>query len=170
MQLTDSLKNLLNETAFQLKGAARRRFMAQTVLELGIGGQSLAERELGWNRRTIRKGMHELTSGITCVDNYSARGRKNTEEHLPQLLEDIKTLVDTQSQTDPSFKSQRLYTRLSASEVRRQLIEQKGYIQEQLPTVETLRLKLNQLGYRLKRVAKIQPQKKFPKPKPSFNR
>ena len=73
MQLTDSLKNLLNETAFQLKGAARRRFMAQTVLELGIGGQSVAERELGWNRRTIRKGMRELMSGITCVDNYDAR-------------------------------------------------------------------------------------------------
>lgn len=170
MQLTDSLKNLLNETAFQLKGAARRRFMAQTVLELGIGGQSVAERELGWNRRTIRKGMHELTSGITCVDNYSARGRKSIEKRLPQLLEDIKTLVDTQSQTDPSFKTQRLYTRLSASEVRHQLIEQKGYTQEQLPTLETIRLKLNQLGYRLKRVAKIQPQKKFPKQKPSSNR
>ena len=170
MQLTDSLKDLLKETAFQLKGAARRRFMAQTVLELGIGGQSVAQRELGWNRRTIRKGMHELTSGITCVDNYSARGRKSIEEHLPQLLEDIKTLVDTQSQTDPSFKSQRLYTRLSASEVRCQLIEQKGYTQEQLPTLETIRLKLNQLGYRLKRVAKIQPQKKFLQQKPSFNR
>jgi hypothetical protein len=144
--------------------------MAQTVLGWGIGGQSVAERELGWNRRTIAKGMRELMSGITCIDNYDARGRKRIEEHLPQLLEDIKTLVDSQSQTDPSFKSQRLYTRISANEVRRQLIEQKGYINDQLPTVETIRLKLNQLGYRLKRVAKIQPQKKFLKRKPSSNR
>jgi len=35
MELTDSLKKLLSETAFQLKDAAKRRFMAQTVLELG---------------------------------------------------------------------------------------------------------------------------------------
>ena len=32
MELTDSLKKLLSETALQLKGAAKRRFMAQTVL------------------------------------------------------------------------------------------------------------------------------------------
>lgn len=52
-----------------------------------------AQRELGWNRRTIRKGMRELISGMTCVDNYDARGRKRIEEHLPQLLEDIKSLT-----------------------------------------------------------------------------
>ena len=49
LELTDSLKKLLKETAFKLKGASKRRFMAQTVLELGYGGQRLAERELGWN-------------------------------------------------------------------------------------------------------------------------
>jgi hypothetical protein len=72
-------------------------------------------------------------------------------------------LVDSQSQTAPSFKSQRLYTRLSAMEVRKLLIEKNGYSDEELPTAETIRLKLNDLGYKLKRVAKIQPQKKFQK-------
>lgn len=66
-------------------------------------------------------------------------------------------------QIDPSFKSQRLYTRLSAAQVRNQLIEKFGYSNEELPTEETIRVKLNDLGYRLKRVAKVQPQKKFPK-------
>lgn len=163
IQLTDSLKKLFKETGEQLKGAAKRKFMAQTVVALGHGGQSLAERELGWNRVTIGKGIKELTTGITCVDNYQGRGRKKQEEHLPNLLEDIKKLVDSQSQIDPSFKSQRLYTRLSASVVRHQLIEKFGYGNEELPTSETIRVKLNDLGYRLKRVAKIQPQKKFPK-------
>jgi hypothetical protein len=163
IQLTDSLKKLLKETAHQLKGAAKRRFIAQTVVALGHGGQSLAERELGWNRVTIGKGIKELNSGITCVDNYQGRGRKKAESHLPTLLEDIKKLVDSQSQIDPSFKSQRLYTRLGASVVRHQLIEKFGYAEEELPTSETIRVKLNDLGYRLKRVAKIQPQKKFPK-------
>ena len=165
MELTDSLKKLLKETASQLKGAARRRFMAQTVLELGYGGSILAEQELGWNRCTISKGIKELKSGITCVDNYSARGRRKIEEHLPKLLEDIKKLVDSQSQTDPSFKSQRIYTRLSAAEVRKQLIEKFGYSDEELPTEETIRVKLNNLGYRLKRAAKVLPQKKFQRQK-----
>ncbi len=72
-------------------------------------------------------------------------------------------LVDEQSQIDPSFKSQRLYTRLGSAEVRHQLIEKFGYSDDELPTSETIRVKLNDLGYNLKRVAKIQPQKKFPK-------
>jgi hypothetical protein len=57
IELTDSLKNLLKETATQLKGAARRRFQAQTVMGLGYGGQLLAQNELGWDRKTIRKGI-----------------------------------------------------------------------------------------------------------------
>ena len=68
-------------------------------------------------------------------------------------------------QTDPSFKSKRLYTRLSAAQVRKQLIERFGYCDEALPTAETIRIKLNNLGYRLKRVAKVLPQKKFQKPR-----
>ncbi len=35
--------------------------------------------ELGWNRDTIRKGMKELTSAITCVENMSAKGRYKAE-------------------------------------------------------------------------------------------
>lgn len=59
------------------------------------------------------------------------------------VLEDIKKLVDDQSQIDPSFKSQRLYyTRLSASIVRHQLIEKFGYGDEELPTSQTIRVKL----------------------------
>jgi hypothetical protein len=43
--------------------------------------------------------------------------------------------------------------------VRQALIEQKGYKDEQLPTEETIRVKLNQLGYRLRAVQKSRPQK-----------
>ncbi len=34
--------------------------MAHVVLLMGKGGQSRAEKELGWSRDTIRKGMGEL--------------------------------------------------------------------------------------------------------------
>lgn len=168
MELTEQFKSLVLNTFKDLKGSARRLFMARTVQALGQGGQRLAERELGWNRGTIRKGMHELESGIVCADAYKARGRKRSEEHLPNLLNDLKALVDGQSQADPQFRTNRLYTRLTVAEVRRQLIAQKGYTDEELPDEETLRTKLNELGYFPKKVAKTQPQKKFQKPMPSL--
>jgi hypothetical protein len=170
MELTDSFTALLIDTAKTLKGSARRLFMARTVRELGPGGQRRAERELGWCRGAIRKGQHELASGFTCADAYHARGRKRVEDHLPTLLADITALVDSQSQADPRFRTTRLYTRLTAAEVRRQLILQKGYTDAQLPTAETIGAKLNALGYSPKKVAKTQPQKRSPQPTPSSSR
>jgi len=98
MELVEETKKLLIETAKDLKGRTRRLFMARTVLALGKGGQRLAERELGWNRKTIRKGQEELSHEIICLDAYSSRGRKRSEEHLPNLLSDIRAIVDGQSQ------------------------------------------------------------------------
>jgi hypothetical protein len=59
--------------------------MAEVVKGLGIGGQSQAEQQLGWNRFTIRKGMRELATGQAIIDGYSRR----VSTRLPHLLEDI---------------------------------------------------------------------------------
>ena len=162
MNLTDEWKRFLIETSQQIKGSERRLFMARTVRILGTGGQRKAERELGWSRTTIRKGMHELESGFRCEDAYSLRGRQKAEAYLPDLLTDIQEIVDGQSQTDPSFKSIRLYTRISAAEVRRQLVAQKGYQENELPQRRSINDKLRDLGYRPKGIAKCRPQKKIP--------
>jgi hypothetical protein len=159
MGLTEEMKTIYIETARALKGSERRVFMARVVKELGWGGQSLAARALGWCRDTIRKGIREVDSGERIEDNFAARGRKKAEEKLPNLLTDIEAIVDGQSQTDTTFNSNRLYTRMSAAEVRQQLILQKGYQDSELPTEETIRVKLNALGYRLRAVRKNRPQK-----------
>jgi hypothetical protein len=103
LQLTESLKLLLLETANKLKGHERRRFMALTVQELGKGFQRLAERELGWNRDLIRKGTREVETGIICLDGFQARGRKAIETKLPNLLEYLQSIVDSQSQTESNL-------------------------------------------------------------------
>ncbi len=162
MELTAELKALFIETAQMLKGHERRIYMAKVVRLLGPGGQRQAEKELGWNRGTIRKGSRELSSGLRCADAFSARGQKKIEEKLPPLCEDIKAIVDSQSQIDPSFKTQRLYTRLSAAEVRRQLISQKQYREASLPSERTIGRRLNQLGYYPARIAKTKPLKTIP--------
>jgi len=170
VDLTPALQDLFITTATRLRGSARRLFMAQTVQTLDPGGQATAERELGWNRTTLRKGLRELTTGLTCADAYAARGRKPVEAHLPTLLADIRALVDAQSQIDPQFKSTRLYTRLTAAEVRRQLLTYKGYTDPQLPSASTIRRKLNALGYYPSRVQKTQPKWRSPKPMPSLSK
>jgi len=160
MELSTGWQKLIIETAKTFKGYARRIFQAQVVNELGRGGQRQAEAELGWNRATIRKGQTELAGEFCHVDQFSQRGRLPTEARLPHLLTDIQAIAEGVSQTDPTFQTTRLYVRLSAAEVRRQLVVQKGYDEAELPSVETIRVKLNQLGYSLKKVKKSQPLKK----------
>ncbi len=111
-----------------------------------------------------------MEHGIACVDGFKLRGRKRSEDHLPNLLIDITAIVDGQSQADPQFRTTRLYTRLTATEVRRQLIAKFGYSDEELPTAETIGTKLNLLGYYPKKVAKSQPQKNSPRLTPSSPR
>lgn len=64
-------------------GAKRRAFEAQTTLNLFEGNARQAERELGWDRHTVAKGLKELSSNIPCLENHQARGARKTGEKLP---------------------------------------------------------------------------------------
>jgi hypothetical protein len=158
-----ALKTLLMETAATLTGSERRMFMAKTVRMLGRGGQRKAAHELGWDRKTIRKGEYELQHGA-IHDQYSCRGRKKAEVHFPSLLDDIRQIVEPDSQTDPTFETRHRYRRISAPSVREQLLETYGYSDTTCPQERTIRAKLNDLDFRTRRVVKSKPQKKFRKP------
>jgi hypothetical protein len=160
--LPDHLCDAFAYAANQLKGNDRRRFMAETVSSIGCGGQRMAEKTLGWNRGTIRKAIHELQSGIHCVDNFAGRGRKPVEHYLPNLNKDIQQIVKPSCQADPTFRTTNIYTPLTAKAVRIRLIENKKYNDENLPTIRTICNRLNQLNFLPQKVLKCKPFKKIP--------
>ncbi len=170
MELTQGIRDALKKAAAGLKGHARRVFMAEVVRSLGRGGQRQAQAELGWRRDTIRKGEHELSTGIECIDARSLTGAKPIDARLPNLRQDIRDLVDGQSQADPRFESERVYCRLSAAKVAELLMEKKGYGELELPSNETIRNILNAEGYTLRKVQKTKPKKRSPRPTPSSSR
>ena len=150
-----ALKDFLQQTADSLSGYDKRLFMARTVRDIFEGKPYRAQRILGWNRETIDKGLHELETGLECLDGRRGlTGRKPIEHHFPTLRDDIRDICESQSQTDARFRTNRLYRRITTNEVRKQLVEQKGYAPETLPCEETARLRLNDLGYFPARVQK----------------
>lgn len=142
--------------------------MAQVVETLGRGGQRLAEKCLAWNRKTIRKGRHELESGEDIVDRFHDRGRKAIEDHLPNLLSDIQSIVEPHAQTDPTFRSKRLYAPLTAKEIHHRLQTVKGYKKHELPTVRTISNKLSKLDIHPQRVSKCKPIRRIPETEAIF--
>lgn len=155
-------KEFLVKAVNKLKGAERRQMLASIANEYGRGGESFVAKEFNAGRDTIRIGMHELRTGIKCADAFNMRGRKSCEEKFPNLAIDIKDIVEPQCQTDPKFTSTRLYTRLTITKIRNLLIEEKGYKDEELPTIQALNRVVNDLGYKMKRVFKVKPIKKIP--------
>jgi len=96
------------------------------VKGLGRGGARQAQIQLGWDRTTVRKGLHELNSGIVCVDAVSQRGRKPLEARLANLEADLRAMGEAASQTDPTFRTTQTLPALDRRGARRRLVEEKG--------------------------------------------
>jgi hypothetical protein len=154
-------KEVFVESINKLNGHKKRIALAKLSKAIGRGGSSIVAKEFNVSRDTIRKGFIELETGEPIKDNFCSRGRKKTSEKSPNLLDDIKEIVDIQSQIDPKFKSTNIYTRLTVAEIRKQLITDKGYKEEDLPTNATLNTITNNLGYKLRKVKKTKPIKKI---------
>jgi transposase len=159
--LTEQQIVTIKDAARKLTGAKRRAFEAQVALDYLDGKARTAESVFGWSRQTVTLGLHELRTGITCLDDFAGRGNHKTEEKLPQLEADMRSLADPESQTDPKFQSPFQYTRMTAKSMRQALIDKKGWQHHELPCENTIGNILNRLGYRLRGVLKAKPLKRI---------
>ena len=145
---------------------ARRRAMGDVAMTLLDGKRRVAEDVFGWNRKAVELGIHEYQTGITCVNDISARGKPKTEDKHPKLLAEIQAIMEPHSESESSLRTTLLYTNMTAKTVHEALM-QKGWSETELPSLRTLSNFLNRQEYRLRTVAKSKVQKKQTKPMPS---
>ena len=145
---------------------ARRRAMGDVTIALLNGRRHVAEDVFGWNRNSVEIGIHEHQTGIACINDLSARGKRKTEDKNPLLLAEIQALMEPHSESESSLRTTLLYTHMTAKAVHEALVE-KGWTEPSLPKVRTLSNLLNRQDYRLRTVAKSKVQKKQTKPMPS---
>jgi ABC-type transporter Mla subunit MlaD len=155
--LTEQVKATFKDAARKLTGQKKREFTAQVALDYFEGSARQTERALGWDRVSIQRGLDSLQTGVAYRDNYRARGRQRVEILLPNLTQDISELVEGEAQVDPKFQTSFRYLKVSAQAVRDQLIEEKGYSNEDLPCRQTIGEVLNRLGYRLRKRSRPSP-------------
>jgi transposase len=166
-QLTDSVKETIQTAAGKLTGFLRRQFQAEMAIKYCQGKARRAEEVFGWGREAVQTGLHELRTGIRCVEDFSSRGRRKSEQQHPELVREIHALVEPQSQADPKFQTPFAYTRITAKAVHDGLVAHAARTEGPVPAERTVYDILNRLGYRLRRVRKTKPQKNFLKPMPS---
>lgn len=167
-KLTTSQIEDLRLAVSKMKGASRRAFQAEMCLKYCDGNVRYAETLWGWSRHTVELGLSEKRSGIICVGAQSmCSGAKKWEEKQPVAAQALKEIAEAHAQQEPSFRTSMAYTRLTASEASTQLRSQ-GFDESEIPAPSTMAVILNRMGYRLRKVLKAKPQKKFPKPMPSL--
>jgi hypothetical protein len=163
-ELTESMKETIRSAAKKLTGFQRRQFQAEMAIKYCLGNPRRAEHVFGWGRDAVNTGLNELRTGIRCVENYSTRGRRKSEEKSPELVQEIQALVEPESQADPKFQTPLAYTRITAKAVHERLVANTAGDGRHVPAERTVYDILNRLGYRLRRVQKTKPQKKSKKP------
>jgi len=156
-----SCKDIIIEVVNKLKSSDRRISLAKIAEQYGYGSKTLIAKEFNVGRDTIRKGMLELKTNKPIEDAHNKKGRKNILHKLPNFYNDIQEILESQSQIDPKFQSERLYTKLTVKAIRKELTDSKGYTEEELPSNQTINNKVNALGFKLKKIQKTKPIKKI---------
>ena len=164
--VSTEIVDLIGRLIDLIEWPARRRAMGDVTLALLDGKRRVAEDVFGWNRKAVELGIHEYETGITCVNDITARCKPKTEDKHPKLLAEIQTIMEPHSESESSLRTTLLYTNMTAKTVHEALV-QKGWPETSLPSVRTISNLLNRQDYRLRTVTKSKVQKKQTKPIPS---
>ena len=165
-RLSDDVIDSLRAAAACLSGFERRRFQAEIAQKWCAGNARQTEAVLGWGRAAVETGLNELRTGIRCLNMTHSQGRKRAEVQSPRRVEEVRKLVDPQSQADPKFQTTLAFTRATAVSVRAALLAQEPTRQD-VPCVSAVGRMLNRLGSSLSKVLQAKPLKKSLKRTPS---
>jgi hypothetical protein len=165
--VSTEMVDLISRLVDLIPWPARRSAMGDVTLLLLDGKYRTAENVFGWSRSAVEVGIKEFQSGISCVNDISARLKPKTEDKNPYLLAEIHAIMEPYSESESSLRTTLLYTNMTAKAVYDALVE-KGWSAESLPTVRTISNILTRQDYRLRTVAKTKVQKKPQKPTPSL--
>jgi hypothetical protein len=158
----------LHLASSKMTGARRRAFQAEIALKYCNGSPRLTESIFGWSRSTVETGLAEKRTGLLCVGAQSGfSGRKRWEDLHPEAFVALQKLAEAHCQQDPTFTSSIAFTRLTAAAAIQEL-KQQGFLPEELPSPSVMAKVLNRSGYRLRKILKAKPQKKFQKRMPSL--
>jgi hypothetical protein len=165
--ISPELVGLVTRLVELIPWPVRRSAMGDVTLVLLDGKYRVAEDVFGWGRSVVAVGINEFKTGISCVNDITPRLKPKTEEKNPELLAEIRTIMEPHSESESHLRTTLLYTNMTAKAVYDALVE-KGWSAASLPTVRTISNILIRHDYRLRTVAKTKVQKKQQKLTPSL--
>ena len=95
----------------------RRQAMGDVAMTILEGKARVAEAVFGWGRSGVAVGINEYRSGMVCMNDLSSRHKPQSEDKNPELLADIREIMEPHCQADPRLRTTLLYTNMTAQSV-----------------------------------------------------
>ena len=153
------LIKILKSGAKKMHKEKKRRFQAEVTIEYFWWVARKAEITLWWSTKTVKLGLKELESGITCTLDYSKWWVVKMEDRFPNLEKDLEELLKNDIQADEKVWNSFKYLKISAREVCEKLEKEKWYKKWTI-AIRTMSKILNRLWYNRKKIQKNKPLKK----------
>lgn len=163
MSILEKIENFYTNQVEIIKNEKNRIIRMKLVgsLALDIGGKCISaiSKVIKCSRKFIRKSITFVKNGYKEQLKLEFRGRKSLITIYPELEADIVKIIEDSLSTDPRFKTEKQYVRLTVKEIKKQLIET-GKYEERSFSNSSLNNILNKMGYNLKKVKKTEPLKR----------
>jgi hypothetical protein len=128
-----------------LNEVQRRKYLGAEAISIGWGGKSIISRLSNVCRKTISIGIEEIEQGNDNENNRLRKaggGRKTCSENQPDLLNDIREIIEPHTMGDP--EKVLIWSSKSTRKVMKSL-QSKGY----QVSHETVRKSMKKMGYSL---------------------
>lgn len=152
--------NLIDSIKLCLDKEQKMLMIGSLAIDIGNRCMSALSKIFHLSRKTIKKAICLFKKEVKYKLDIETRGRKSLSEKYPTLKEDITKIVENHCSTDPRFKNEKQYVKLTIQEIISKLIETGKYTEKSFKKSSIANL-LNKMGYNLKKVKKTKPLKKI---------
>ena len=114
--VSPELVSLISRLVDLIPWPVRRSAMGDVTLLLLDGKHRVAEDVFGWGRSVVEVGIKEFQTGISCVNDISTRLKPKTEEKHPELLAEIRAIMEPHSESESHLRTTLLYTNIEVAQ------------------------------------------------------
>jgi hypothetical protein len=124
MSVPQAIRDALRAVAGRVTGSARRNIQAWVAPKTYCHSSPRhAETVFGWNRQAVARRIRESETGVVSGPEKETRGRPTVELTHPELITNADRLLGKNSQADPKFQTETLFTRMTGESLRAALAE-----------------------------------------------
>ena len=157
-KLENEYKNCVNFIKKLPNGVERDLAIGALISDVGKRSFSAVSNAIGICFRKAKSCYEKYIYGMQIKLEF--RGRKRVTEIYPELKADIELIIEEYLSTDPHFRTEKQFVKLTINEIMTSLIDT-GKYKKNFIGKSTLANLLNEMGYNLKKVKRCEPLKKI---------